>query len=326
MSVARHIRSVVKAESLQSLRALALGATSGSQARAVFAASKSTRAALASRRHYSTVTEEADASSVLPEVREYEAPAKAANVPHYEPHAAVILTRGPIITKELTPFEKEYFQYQRRLADEISSPFPVDFYFKKGSLAEKRWLAAAEARAKGEAAVQAPTQEEIERGAPTGSERVFEEEAGLGEKLAQPRQTEADKKNDIKALDRKLDQNLYLLVKEKDVWRFPYGPVDGQETLHETAARRLDEICGVDMNTWLVSRHPVGHMKFKFKNPVAGPKFTYVGRRTFFLKGRIFAGQVKLSNEYQEFAWLTKDEVKERVTDTYWDGVGAMLM
>ncbi|GAO48790.1 hypothetical protein SAICODRAFT_18651 [Saitoella complicata NRRL Y-17804] len=326
MSVARHIRSVVKAESLKSLRTLALGATAGAQARAVFTASKSTRAAFASRRHYSTATEEVDTSSELPAINEYDAPPKAANVPHYEAHAAVILTRGPIITKELTPFEKEYFQYQRRLADEISSPFPVDFYFKKGSLAEKRWLAAAEARKKGVAAVQAPTQEEIERGAPTGSERVFEEEAGLGEKLAQPRQTDADKKNDITALDRKLDQNLYLLVKEKDVWRFPYGPVGAVEALHETAARRLDETCGVDMNTWFVSRHPVGAMKFKFRSPVAGPKFSYVGRRTFFLRGRIFAGQVKLSNEYQEFAWLTKDEIKERVSQTYWDGVGAMLI
>lgn len=48
----------------------------------------------------------------------------------------------------------------------------------------------------------------------------------------QPRTTEADAKNDVKRLDRKLDQTLYLVVKGKDGWGFPADVLAESENLH----------------------------------------------------------------------------------------------
>lgn len=54
-----------------------------------------------------------------------------------------------------------------------------------------------------------------------------------------PRLTEADKKRDIKSLDRYGQRNLYLLVKgssgDKYEWRFPRGFVEKQELLHDVS-------------------------------------------------------------------------------------------
>jgi large subunit ribosomal protein L46 len=49
-----------------------------------------------------------------------------------------------------------------------------------------------------------------------------------------PRETEADRTNDLKSLNRKLDRSLYLLIKRKDgQWRFPEDRLYGRENLHQ---------------------------------------------------------------------------------------------
>ena len=64
----------------------------------------------------------------------------------YRTSAGVVLCRSPIITRELSEFEQAFYAYQRHLKSRLSSPFPTDFYFTKGSLAAKRWLAGEEER------------------------------------------------------------------------------------------------------------------------------------------------------------------------------------
>lgn len=54
----------------------------------------------------------------------------------------------------------------------------------------------------------------------------------------QPRVTEADKKNDTLSLNRKLDQTLYLLVKNKEGrWRFPEDRLFIKEDLNQVCPR-----------------------------------------------------------------------------------------
>lgn len=49
--------------------------------------------------------------------------------------------------------------------------------------------------------------------------------------------TEADEKNDVKSLNRKLDQSLYLLVKNKEGrWRFPEDRLYARENMHQVRA------------------------------------------------------------------------------------------
>lgn len=57
----------------------------------------------------------------------------------------------------------------------------------------------------------------------------------------------------------------------------------------------------------------------------AAPQLTSVGQ-IFFFKAHILAGQVSLNSpEISDFAWLTKEEIGERVDSTYWSGIKDML-
>ncbi|KAG2351126.1 hypothetical protein BDR07DRAFT_1446665, partial [Suillus spraguei] len=74
---------------------------------------------------------------------------------------------------------------------------------------------------------------------------------------------EAMPRSDFKNLHRRGQRNLYLLLKKQDngtaVWKFPQGSVDRGELLHHvTATRGLEVECGNNMDTWIVSRNPIG--------------------------------------------------------------------
>ncbi|KAI7600698.1 50S ribosomal subunit L30, partial [Hortaea werneckii] len=163
------------------------------------------------------------------------------------------------------------------------------------------------------------------------------------------RETEADRKNDQRSLNRKLDRALYLMVKNKEgIWRFPEDRVYGRENLHQAAERILIQSAGINMNTFLIGNHPIGHHAQKYTRPITStlsanrlvPTSTIArageegsvreeyGEKVFFMKARIMAGQADLSkNEYgdQEFKWLAKEEVQDVVTQAYWSSVKNML-
>jgi large subunit ribosomal protein L46 len=89
----------------------------------------------------------------------------------------------------------------------------------------------------------------------------------------------------------------------------------------------MDSAAGVDMNTWIVGRVPVAHV-------VTQPMFNedssikQRGEKTFFLKGRIMAGQANLTGNpmgYKDFNWLTKEELKEKLPFPYFRGVRNMM-
>lgn len=148
--------------------------------------------------------------------------------------ASVILSRAPQITRDATPFEKAYFDYREKLERQETMTTPTDFYFKKGSVAERRWKHEEQAR---QQAMKDPSTSLSD--AVQASQTTWEQEnegliaATKVEKL--DRTTEADKKNDSKSLDRALKQTLYLVVKQsgEGAWQFPQGPIDSTEYLHE---------------------------------------------------------------------------------------------
>lgn len=102
------------------------------------------------------------------------------------------------------------------------------------------------------------------------------------------------------------------------------------------------------MNTWVVGNHPVGHFHFDYPKPqlrtlthyqqevtkdaaqVKVPTYQEEqhGEKVFFMKARIMAGQADLAkNVYgdQDFLWLAKGEIEEKVTPKYWSSVRNML-
>lgn len=75
------------------------------------------------------------------------------------------------------------------------------------------------------------------------------------------------------------------------------------------------------MNTWIVGRRPIGFLEYDSENTPDS-----VLSKVFFLKGHIFAGQVKAEgSSIVDFAWLTKEEIESRVAKEYWVGTKDML-
>jgi len=135
----------------------------------------------------------------------------------------------------------------------------------------------------------------------------------------------SDEARDYKSLDRKGRRNIYLLVRAtengKDVWRFPQGGVEKGELLHQAAQRDLHAECGVYMDSWIVSRNPIGVYKPPPPDIDSQPE-----QVTFFFKAHIMAGQAQPEGPtVQEFAWLTKQEIETRVEKGYWEGVKDIL-
>lgn len=101
----------------------------------------------------------------------------------------------------------------------------------------------------------------------------------------------------------------------------------GTNEEEQTAKRVLDQAAGVNMNTWIVGRIPVAHV---VKEPVqaADGLVTKRGQKTFFLKGRIMAGQADLKNNpfgYTDFKWLTREELEKELSPEYLSGVRNMM-
>jgi len=98
----------------------------------------------------------------------------------------------------------------------------------------------------------------------------------------------------------------------------------------QAAERILVESAGVNMNTWIVGNHPVGHYTYDFPKVIVNEerKTKELGEKIWFMKARIMAGQANLGANtlgYEEFKWLSKEEIKQVVTPRYWKFCEDML-
>ena len=263
----------------------------------------------------------------------------------YGVQTGVVLSRPPIITRDLHPFESAFFLYQRRLNERLALPFTESFYIKRETPEELAWNRKIKERltpardigrysGQGEEAwndevlVGAKEHDvnwQVERLLEDAEKPVAKQEASSGIEEADaktdhdaierpmPRITEADLKGDVKSLNRSLQRTLYLLVKNKDgKWGFPADRLQGKEQLHAAAERILTQAAGVNMNTWLVGRIPIGHYQYDYPSKTTGE----LGLKTFFMKARIMAGQANLKGNQlglSDFKWLAKEEVKKEV-------------
>ncbi|CZT03486.1 related to mitochondrial ribosomal protein L17 [Rhynchosporium agropyri] len=184
---------------------------------------------------------------------------------------------------------------------------------------------------------------EIKEGEDTEGKEGVDDEFRVEKPLS--RFTESDRKNDLRKLDRKLARTLYLLVKNKSgVWGFPRGDLEGRENLHQAAERILVQSAGLNMNTWIIGHVPVGYhvspprliakhdtsTSSSSSSPTPEPELELQrpGAKTFFMKGRIMAGQADLAENHfglTDYKWLTKEEVQKHVTTSYWAHVKNMM-
>lgn len=266
------------------------------------------------------MTSEADISAEAP------LPPQPSVVAPANVFAGLILSRIPIVTPELSAFEKAYYHYQDELERRLMWTFPQYFYFKKGTLSERKFTAAQKGPVTRQPGVWYP------RGLPDikfNRERRSKQEIVIprekssedGEDslsrsiAANPRITKADTENDIKALTRKLDRTLYLLVEQNSEWKFPTFGLDAKEPIHDAAERGLRQVGGINMKTWTVSNTPAAVIK------------TEDSRKEFFIKSHIIHGTFNLQNIHgvTDYAWLTKNEISEKVSSEYYNELGPLL-
>lgn len=180
--------------------------------------------------------------------------------PSYVINAGVVLSRPPQITRDLTPFEKSFFFYQKRLNERQALPFTKYFYFKPRTPADEDWKRKIKER-------QTPARDIGKYNA--YSKDAWNDELLVGSKESEPenmvemlvqdaeatanatsqdtskkeeiprplpRVSEADQSNDQKSLNRLLQKTLYLLVQhEKGYWKLPSSPVEAGESLREVS-------------------------------------------------------------------------------------------
>ncbi|GJJ75525.1 large subunit ribosomal protein L46 [Entomortierella parvispora] len=253
--------------------------------------------------------------------------------------AGAVLSRQPLILRDLSPFEQEYFTYQKNLERDHAAPFGSEFYFKKGSVAERRWKQQeADRLAAGSSSTSTST---LSSSSKDASSKATEESSQLQDEISEEdrvaaleaqiqfndRVTEADRKKDMRSLERALARTLYLIVKkprEQHAWQFPQGGVRLVENLQEAAGRELQEECGSNMDLWFVGRVPIGHYSYNFPKELKSESVK--GAKVFFMKAHIFAGQVQVDNkEIVDYAWVTKQEMKDYVAPEYYEAVQDML-
>ncbi|EGP88995.1 uncharacterized protein MYCGRDRAFT_39509, partial [Zymoseptoria tritici IPO323] len=278
-----------------------------------------------------------------------------------------VVSRPPVLTRELTSFEKAFFLYQKRLNERLALPFTRYFYIKKDTPADIEWKRKAAVRktaARDVGVYNAYSDEgwndEVLAGSTLSepediveklirdaegkdiidAEPVGDEETKVRKPVGEvsidrplSRRTRDDEENNTKSLNRRLDRNLYLLVKNKHGhWRFPQDRLYAREGLHQAAERVLLQAGGINMNTWVVGNHPIGYYMNKFAAPILSKilpnRLQEFGEKVFFMKVRIFAGQTDLKlNELgdTEYEWLVKEEIEERVSKKYWMAIRNML-
>ena len=165
------------------------------------------------------------------------------------------------MTRDLTPFEKSFFLYQRRLNERLALPFTRYFYYQRGTPGDIEWKrkikerktpardigvynaygdegwndellvgdGVSEPEEQVESLLKDAEVEVKERGVQGEGEVVKKEEV----ERPMPRVTEADKAGDFKSLNRALQKTLYLVVsKGQGQWEFPSAELATQESLH----------------------------------------------------------------------------------------------
>lgn len=127
-----------------------------------------------------------------------------------------------------------------------------------------------------------------------------------------PRTTDADRKNDMKSTERKLENSLTLLMEQQigndKLFLLPQGNILNGETLCDAAYRIVKERCGDGIQTMIYGKAPCGFYKYKYPKEV---REECVGAKTFFYRAILKSGQVDMNRG--NFEWLDKTELFDKL-------------
>lgn len=139
------------------------------------------------------------------------------------------------------------------------------------------------------------------------------------------RVTEADRKNDVKSTDRKLEDTLILLVEQKlgnqTHMLLPQGKRLDGETMRQTAERVLKENCGDDIEVMFYGNAPCGFYKWKYPVDQRGET---IGAKLFFYRSAYKKGRI--TEKQSKFEWLDKQELQGKLKTQYAESVSQFVL
>uniref|UniRef100_A0A663N615 Large ribosomal subunit protein mL46 n=2 Tax=Athene cunicularia TaxID=194338 RepID=A0A663N615_ATHCN len=145
---------------------------------------------------------------------------------------------------------------------------------------------------------------------------------------AAPRITDADKNNNRTSLNRRLDSNLMLLVKQKignqELWLLPQVEWQPGETLRSTAERAMATFLGDRIQAKILGNAPYGIYKYKF--PRAIRTEDNVGAKVFFFKAFLQSSDLSQAELKEDYLWVTKDELGDYLKSEYLKKVNRFLL
>lgn len=222
---------------------------------------------------------------------------------------AVSLERRPTITKEKTSLEKKFEIFQNSL--EIEHSALSDYEFKRNQ--NKKGAQTTGKKKLTEADEQKRL--EFERDFARIEDEEEEIKTVLKNLVFTDRLTEADKSNDTKSLDRKLDESLHLVTKCSDHWLLPETELVEGENLRQAAERLLREQCKAEVPVLFLSNAPSGVHTIELSSSekkTAGNQ----GKKIFFYKAML-QNTKELPDVDLDFKWLTMQEMQKVIPNSY---------
>ncbi|KAL6060876.1 54S ribosomal protein L17 [Balamuthia mandrillaris] len=142
------------------------------------------------------------------------------------------------------------------------------------------------------------------------------------------RETEDDRRNNRKSLNRKLDRTLYLLVKkarEEHAWQFPQGGIEEGETMQKCAERELREECGAELEIFTHDSIPSHCYSYPLPEKEQ-KKFGATGSKVFFYEMLHIEGAPKLNQaELEDYVWVTKEEMADYLSPSLYESIKDVL-
>lgn len=144
-----------------------------------------------------------------------------------------------------------------------------------------------------------------------------------------PRITDADKANDRRSVNRKLDQKLHLVVKQKlggtEPWLFPMALHQEGQTMREAAEAALLMRCGDKIHAPVFGNAPIGFYKYKFPKNVDMPNGS-IGAKLFFYKAQFQNGEISKGQSVCDYLWLTSAEMQQLFVGKYFQAVSKFIL
>ncbi|XP_053673102.1 39S ribosomal protein L46, mitochondrial [Anopheles nili] len=227
-------------------------------------------------------------------------------------YAGVLVERLPIVTKTLTPIEAKFKEMLSQV--ELEKSLKSNHELRKEN--EKRQLELLKAG-------KIDLDSEALKQTAQDLEDAYNEEFGRFNPAS--RVTEADTKNDVQSLDRKLEQTLILLVEQKlgmkSHYLLPQGLHKTGESLRQTAERILKEHCGDSLEVLFYGNTPVGFYKYKYPS---NERSDTVGAKVFFFRS-VVKKTSNLKNTKMKFKWLCQEELHNQLQPSYYQSVSQIL-